>query len=459
MPRAASATVAERSSPTRIQRLMPSPPVVATSSAASTFDTTARRWVYASRAVRHDLWRGGIAQQLEQERLQDPARPPGTEQPTVGDGRHDVPRTADRRQPQVRAVALGVRPHVHGAGGQPLPQADQRSARDVVGVVVLDDDRRRAGEHPGDRCRPFRRHRRAGRVLRSRLEEQRRRGPRLQGRPQPVDGQPIVVDVDADHIATHLLEQIEEWRKAGVLDDDVVTEAQHDLCHAVEGVHRAVDDRHRFGRERPGRDQLVLQRRQHGVIEVAGRQRLLADAGDDRAEVREEGRIGRTGGEVESEVPRSLGDPAVSAGASRSGRRPHVRAVATSGLDGTDVGEAPPRLADGGRRHPEPPRQFAHRGQAAADRQLAGGDQPADRRGDAPRAAIVGSTGGDLDGDVLDHGAECTVTIVLLSRYRCDITIGPHAERTDLDQRGAPTWREPCEQRCCRPIGPAPRTP
>ena len=50
MPRAASATTAERSSATSIHRLMPSAPLTPTSPSASTPDTSARRRAYAARA-------------------------------------------------------------------------------------------------------------------------------------------------------------------------------------------------------------------------------------------------------------------------------------------------------------------------------------------------------------------------------------------------------------------------
>ena len=89
----------------------------------------------------------------------------------------------------------------------------------------------------------------------TRLKHERRRDGRrvVERRPQLVEPRAVGVDVDADHVAAELFEQVEQRRERRVLDDDPVAEAQHDLGDAVEGVHRAVDDRDRLRPERPRR--------------------------------------------------------------------------------------------------------------------------------------------------------------------------------------------------------------
>ena len=78
-------------------------------------DTSARRRAYVAAAVGHHVRRRRVLQQLEQQRLEDPARPARPEQPAVGDGGDDVAGPADRGQAQVGPVALGVAADVHGA--------------------------------------------------------------------------------------------------------------------------------------------------------------------------------------------------------------------------------------------------------------------------------------------------------------------------------------------------------
>ena len=175
--------------------------------------------------------------------------------------------------------------------GSHRPRLTSDACRDVVGVVVLDDHRRGAGERIREHTRPLCGERDTGRVLGAGLQEE---GGRACGHrvAQTVRLHPLVVDVDADDVAPQSLEQVEQWRERGVLDDDAITESQDVLGDAVEGVHRTVHDGHGLGRERPGRHELVLQRREHGMVEVARRERLLADAGDDGTEVGKQGGVG-----------------------------------------------------------------------------------------------------------------------------------------------------------------------
>ena len=65
----------------------------------------------------HGFCRRGIAEQFEQQRLQDPARPSRPDQPPIRDGRDDVARAADGGESQVGSVALRVTADVHRAVG------------------------------------------------------------------------------------------------------------------------------------------------------------------------------------------------------------------------------------------------------------------------------------------------------------------------------------------------------
>ena len=266
--------------------------------------------------------------------------------------------------------------------GSHVPMLVSGGRGDLVGVVVLDDQHRRAPHDIGERPGPPGRHRHAGGILSPRLEDQRGGRIGVEHGVQLGNVDALVVDVDAHDVAAQALEEIEHRREARMLDHDAVAEVQHDAGHAVESVQRPVDDRDRLGRKRPRRSQLVLQGWQHGVVEVARRQRLAADFGDDRREVRQQVRVRRPGGQVEGEVARTLADLAISARTAGAGRMAHERPVATASLDRSDVGEAPPGLRDGCRRDAQPAREFADRRQTFAHFERSGGDHSADGRGD-----------------------------------------------------------------------------
>jgi hypothetical protein len=70
--------------------------------------------------------RGRVAQQVEQQMLQDPAGPPLAEQAPFQDRIEDRRRTSDRGDAQVRAVRLGEASNVDSPLGQPLAEAEQR---------------------------------------------------------------------------------------------------------------------------------------------------------------------------------------------------------------------------------------------------------------------------------------------------------------------------------------------
>ena len=134
-------------------------------------------------------------------------------------------------------------------------------------------------EELGQRGRPRRGQRDAGRVVRARLQE---RAPAAHGAiasRSPSTASPSSSTSTPIDLAAELLEQVEHRRERRVLDDDPVAEAQHDLGDAVERVHRPVDDGHRLGRERPRSAQHRLELGQHRMVEVARRQRLAARRG------------------------------------------------------------------------------------------------------------------------------------------------------------------------------------
>ena len=185
------------------------------------------------------------------------------------------------------------------------------------------------GQHRRQRLGPRRGQGGAGRVLRPGLQDD---GPhRLAGdrRRQLLDDGPVVVDVDAGRPRSRAA-------RAG---------------RAAAGTTGARPRRDRRGgarRWRPGRARPSPRRRrsapragtattprapprasgQHGVVEVARRQRLLAHPGDRRAQVGQQRGVGRAGRQVEGEVAGPLGDPAVAPGAAGAGRRAHERAAA-----------------------------------------------------------------------------------------------------------------------------------
>ena len=307
-----------------------------------------------------------MADQLEEHRLQDPAGPAGAEQPAVLDGRSRRRRRRRRRRGAGRARgswrSCGCARCARAARCRRWSAAPTRSRwRDRPRRPAWPAGRRTLGDRlarRGDIATP------AGFCARG-CSITAARSIAVERRRQLGDVEALVVDVDADDVARQPFEQVEHRREPGMLDDDPVAEAQDDARHAVEGVEGTVDDRDRLRRERPRRPQLLLEGREHGVVEIARRQRLPADLGDDRAEVGEQVGVGRARREVDGEVPRTLADLAVPARPSRPGRVADERAVAAAGLDRPDVGEAAPGLRDGRRGDAEAARQLATVGRRA----------------------------------------------------------------------------------------------
>ena len=198
-----------------------------------------------------------------------------------------------------------------------------------------------------------------------------------------------------------------------MFDHDPVAEMQGDTGHAVEGIEGAIDDGDRFWREWPRRSQLVLQGGQDGVVEVARRQRLAADLGHDRRQIRQQIGVGRARRQIEGEVPWTFADLPVPARSARPGGMADERPVAAAGLDRPHVGEPAPGLRNGRRRDAETARELADGRQSSTDVERSGGDHPADRRRDPPgRPAVgVGAIGSDcrlgVEGPEDERGLVC----------------------------------------------------
>ena len=221
----------------------------------------------------------------------------------------------------------------------------------------------RVAQQLGERLGPNGRDRDTGRVVRTWLHEERRVAAVRNASRRPSTGEALGVDVDRDHLAPELLEQVEHRRERGVLDDDPVAEAEHVLGDAIERVHRPVDDGHRLRSERPQLGEHGFELRQHRMVEVARRQRLAAHAGDDRPEVGQQRRVGGARRQIELEVPGALRDPSIATRLPGTLRSSDEGAVASPGLDRTDVGETAPGVAHGRRRDAEPAGEVADRRQ------------------------------------------------------------------------------------------------
>ena len=96
----------------------------------------------------------------------------------------------------------------------------------------------------------------------------------------------------------------------------------------------------------------------------------------------------------------TFSDAPVAARAAWTHRHADVGSVAAAGLDGADVGEAAPRLADRGGGDAELTGELTHGGQAGTDWQLASRDQAPDDGGDVAGGAVAVA---DLGRDVACH--------------------------------------------------------
>ena len=306
-----------------------------------------------------------MVQHLQQDGLQEAAAPARAEEAAVHHGVHHAAGAADGRQAEVRVVALGVAADVHRPLRQPGAEADQWGGGDVAGMVVLhhhdplvpaQDGRQRGAAAPGERH--------ARRVVGAGLQHHGAHAAGVQRVAEPRRLQPLVVHVHPDDLGPQQVQQVEEGREARMLHHDAVAEADHRAGDAVQRVHGPVDDGDGLRRERPVGAQPLLQRRQHRVVEVVVRQRAAPHGRQQRAEVRQQCRIGGAGAEVEGEVAGAFGDPAVAAGGDRPGGLADERALPPAGVDRAHGRQRLPRLADGGGGDAQPAGQVAHRGQA-----------------------------------------------------------------------------------------------
>ena len=387
-PCAASVTSAVRSSRTATHRLMPSSPVVCTPRPCE------RRHHRGSPARVGGARRGHrgagrvVAEQLHQHRLQQPARPPRSEQPALGQAGHHLAGPADGGQPEVGTVRLGVAADVDGPARQVRAEAHVGGLRDVAGVVVLDDPDARRPQQPSQLGRAPGAHRHPGRVVGPRLEEQ-GDGLAPERRLQRTRDDTLLVERQADRFDAELVEEVEQRREGRVLHQHPVAQPQQQGGDAVHGVHGPVDHRQALGREGPGGAQHLVERRDHRIVEVARGHHLRSDPGQERAEVGEQLRVGGPRGEVEPEVPGPLGHPPVARRATRALAVEHEGPEPPPALDGADAGEGLPGLADGRRARAEAPSEVADRRQAGAGGQVARGDQAADAGRDAAGAAVL----------------------------------------------------------------------
>ena len=292
MPWAARATTAARSSSTPIHRLMPSVPVTSTPWSTSTSRDRPAPFGVGGAGGRQ---RGGGRRVDGSARAAPTAGSGWTSRARAGGGSRPRSRRRRRRRRQrgagrargswrscgcarcVRAARCrrwSAAPRRSRWRGRPRRRASARGRSDV-----------------GDRLGPPRRHRHAGGVLRPRLEDHGAAGGRSSDDgAQLGDVEALVVDVDADDVAASRSSRSSIGGNPGCSTTTRSPRRSTTLGDAVEGVEGAVDDRDRLRRERPRRSQLLLERREHGVVEVARRQRLAADLGDDRARGRAAGR-------------------------------------------------------------------------------------------------------------------------------------------------------------------------
>ena len=177
-------------------------------------------------------------------------------------------------------------------------------------------------------------------------------GPRLhvdrhrtpgEGRPQGVGHHALVVHRHRDDLGTDGVQQVEHRREGSFLDEDDVAEAHGERGEPIEGVHGSVDHAEVAGAERPAVPQPLGQLGEDRVDEVALGQRAPRDAGQGRAEVRQEIRVGRAQGQVEGERTGAGVHAAVALRAAAAGLRADVGAVAAPGLQDTRRGRGSAR--------------------------------------------------------------------------------------------------------------------
>ncbi len=355
IPHAARRNRARRSSATRIHRLIPSPSGCATPPSASTRDTNVRRLAYDARAWASESPVAGSRSSSSSTdcrmRLLQPG--PRRRRLAIAETMSPAPPTAASRRSgpwlleklRMWTVWSGShRPRL--TSGAPEISFEWSSSTTITSVPTSTSAS--AAARVADTATPVGLWARGCRKSRTWSQAQRIA--------QTFDGQAVGVDVDRDHLAPELLEQVEHRRERGVLDDDSVAEAEHVLGDAIEGVHRPVDDGHRLRLERPQLGEHGFELGQHRMVEVARRQRLPTHAGDDRSEVGQQGRVGRARRQVELEVTGTLRDASIAARlAGPLGRRtsvplrPLVSIAPTSArlrqASLTVVGETPSRRA------------------------------------------------------------------------------------------------------------------
>ena len=162
-----------------------------------------------------------------QDRLQHPGGPAGPEHAPRDDPVDDRRGPAEGGDPQVGAVRLREAAHVQHPPRQPAAEAHVGGDADRARVVVFDHDRRSAAvlapQQPGQLRGALGGHRGAGRVLRARLQQHDGRGE-SSAAAKASGTIPSSSTSTATGSTPSCVEQVEEGREGGVLDDDPVAE-------------------------------------------------------------------------------------------------------------------------------------------------------------------------------------------------------------------------------------------
>ena len=287
MPRAARATTAERSSATSIHRLMPSDAAaahagrhrgrgdeVASAGVLRPGAGPSRRAVPGSRSSSSSsAW----SRRLDQ---------PGPQQPPVGHRGDDVTGTADRSQAQVRTVALGERTDVHRALGQPRPQADQRRRRrcrwrgrprrPASRCPIAAQPVRRPAPRSA-RCRPGSALAAGGRWRPPVRRRAPTRNPSMSGPNRSTSTPTISHPSCSSRSSSGGNDGCSTTTRSPRWSTSRATRSRASMAPSTTVIAS--------GGERPRGRQLLLQRRQHRVVEIARREGLLGDPGERRPEV------------------------------------------------------------------------------------------------------------------------------------------------------------------------------
>jgi hypothetical protein len=192
----------------------------------------------------------------------------------------------------------------------------------------------------------------------------------------------VGVQRDAHHLDRQRLEEVQQRREAGVLDDDPVAEPQEGPRHEVEGVHRAVDHGEPLGFVGPVTPEQLRQLREHRLLQIAARGAGTLQTGEHAAERGQQRLVGNTGRQVAPQRGRTIERPAVPPAVGRPCVQ-HGGAAASVGGHDPGAGEQAPRGRDRGGGEGQLPGDRANRRQLRAVGERFVGDGTAHRRGES----------------------------------------------------------------------------